>query len=819
MRSLLRLLVLALLPGVAAAQFPLRVRVVDQESQRPLGGALVSAIGMGSQTPAVLASGDGTAVLRVPAIGTYRVLVRRIGYQPFTSDTVRVTGTSSVAVTIVVPGLRIALSTVRVTARRECDGDAPGASSEAGPLWEEVRKALETSVLSRGTSFIVTTGMSFRRTLADDGRLMSEDTTAKGTAGARPFKSETPDVLERSGYVTGGFRTSLTFNAPDEQVLLSPGFLRMHCLSMAQAVRRSGDTTLIGLAFEPRSNNQLADITGTVWVDSATSELRRLEFSYVRAPLPFAVKGLGGSVDYRRHRSGAWFVSSWIIRMPRWRSSTIEKSGVGLAGFAEVGGVASVQREAAALPASQVRTVTGSVFDSLGMRDLTGTVVRMPALGRETTTDFLGRFRFDSVAVGIWDVETTFAPLEAVGQSRLASVADLVETQSADLYLYVPALTTVWKSACPGRPMPQGSGGFVTGLVRTPAGVPLAEAAVEFAWREAGARATDTLPQVRVMTDSTGRYFACVGSGSEVTAVATRDSTVFGVPVTFSFVPARTVARDFVVGTDEEVDRAAADSANVVDALDRGSGGAVAGTVRDAGGRPVSDVRIRLVGVKGETRTTGQGRFTYRGVPPGQHVVSIEVIGFERARRVVRVEAGDTARLDVRLGRLATLAAVNIRERERVHALRVEIDQRVLASHGYISDSSKIMSVAGYRSLFEVPGARVRTLGNSFTVEVQRVSFSGRDQGLRWCTPALYIDDAISDTDKLMDYPRENIALVEFYSRAANAPLRYTGSGAGSTGGTRDGTCGAILVWTKQFLRAADMTLKPDPTKPPVKKP
>ena len=158
-----------------------------------------------------------------------------------------------------------------------------------------------------------------------------------------------------------------------------------------------------------------------------------------------------------------------------------------------------------------------------------------------------------------------------------------------------------------------------------------------------------------------------------------------------------------------------------------------------------ADVRIRLVGVKGETRTTGQGRFTYRGVPPGQHVVSIELIGFEPARRVVRVEAGDTARLDVRLGRLATLAAVNIRERERVHALRVEIDQRVLASHGYISDSSKIMSVAGYRSLFEVPGARVRTLGNSFTVEVQRVSFSGRDQGLRWCTPALYIDDAISE--------------------------------------------------------------------------
>lgn len=106
---------------------------------------------------------------------------------------------------------------------------------------------------------------------------------------------------------------------------------------MAGAMRRSGDTTLIGLVFEPRTNNQLSDIQGTIWVDSATSELRRLEYGYIRAPLPFPVPSLGGYVDFRRHRTGAWYVSTWQIRMPRWRTTNMNPSGVALAGFVEVG--------------------------------------------------------------------------------------------------------------------------------------------------------------------------------------------------------------------------------------------------------------------------------------------------------------------------------------------------------------------------------------------------------------------------------------------------------------------------------------------------
>jgi len=795
--------------STALAQFPLRVRVVDAESDRPLSGALMSAVDGPTSTAgtaATLVGGDGTATLRVPATGLYRILIRRIGYAPFTSDTVRVSGTSSVAITIKVPATRIALATVRVTASRACDGDAMNVSSEAAPLWEEVRKALEASVLSRGTSFIVTTGMSYRRMLANDGKLINEDTTAKGTAGARPFSAVDPALLARGGYVQGSYQSSLTFNAPDEQVLLSDGFSRRHCLSMVSATRRSGDTTLIGLAFEPRTDNQLSEIRGTVWVDSATSELRRLEYTYVRAPLPFPVNGLGGVVDFQRHRSGAWYVSGWTIRMPRWRPSTVGGGGVALAGYAEVGGVASALREVAALPASQVRMVTGNVFDSLSTRDMPGAVVKIPALGRETTTDFLGRYRFDSVAVGIWDVVANYPPLAGTGMVQMHGVADIVETQRADIPLAVPSFATLWKRECAGQPLPSGSGGFVMGQVRAPDGTPVSSAAVEFSWKEPP---RDSTRRLQLVADSAGKYMMCVGNGSGVTVRVMVDS-LSSVPVTFSFVPARVAKRDLVIATDEQAAAVRVDSTQIVEAVPVDVGGVVDGSVKDPSGRRISAARVRLLDLVGEARVTGtNGEFAYRGVPPGQHVVSIEAIGFERVRRVVNVGAGDSAHVEVRLGRLAALGAVNISERARVTAIRKDIDERVLAGNGYLTDSLKIEKLPFISRAFEAPGVRVRTVGTSWTVEVPRATFSKGFQGVRWCTAQVFIDDAPSDFDKLNGMNKQNLALVELYSRAANAPLKYTGSGTMSNSGSNDGTCGVVLVWTKQFLRAADMMGKP----------
>ena len=450
-----------------------------------------------------------------------------------------------------------------------------------------------------------------------------------------------------------------------------------------------------------------------------------------------------------------------------------------------------------------MRTITGSVFDSLSLRDLPGATVRIPALGRETTTDFLGRYRFDSVAVGIWDLAVEYLPLALTGMVQVRGVADLVDVPQADVPLAVPSFATLWKRQCSAQPVPEGSGGFVLGLVRNPGGTPAANAAIEFAWKQPP---RDSVIRVRAFADSSGRYLMCVGAGIGVTARAMVDS-VSSVPVTFAFVPARVATRDIVIATDEEAAAVRVDSTRIRDALAYDVGGVVDGSVKDPGGQAIGAARVRLLDVIGEARVTGRtGEFAYRGVPPGQHVVSIEAIGFERVRRVVLVGAGDSAHLDVRLARLASLATVTISARERVVAVRKEIDVRVAAGHGYVTDSLKLARMPAIYHAFQVPNARVRANGSSFTVEVQRVSFG---KAASWCTPQFFIDDAVADADKLSGYPKENIALVEFYSRAANAPLRYTGSGTGSSFGVSSGSCGVVLAWTKSFLRTADMMGKP----------
>lgn len=120
----------------------------------------------------------------------------------------------------------------------------------------------------------------------------------------------------------------------------------------------------------------------------------------------------------------------------------------------------SVLHERTALSTNLVRTVTGSLFDSLSGRDMPGAVVRIPELGRETTTDFLGRFRFDSVTVGVWDVVADYAPLAAHDIVRVQSVADIVEAQRVEIALAVPSLRSLWTNACQGRPVPEGAAGL-----------------------------------------------------------------------------------------------------------------------------------------------------------------------------------------------------------------------------------------------------------------------------------------------------------------------------------------------------------------------
>jgi hypothetical protein len=367
-------------PALARAQ-ALRVRMTDEETRQPLAGVLVSALDAGgAMGPAVLSTEDGVATVRIPGAGPHRLLIRRIGFAPVTTEPISVPSESGATVDIVVPAHRITLGTVHVVGNQSCTDRTESPSAGAQPAWTEARTALEASALTRDQRLVTTAALRFQRDLRRDGTIDFADTTLRGRSGERPFFAPAPAVLERDGYFKHHDDGSEDFYAPDEAVLLSTGFTRRHCIAEYPDVRHDSTGTQLALAFVPRDRDTRPEIKGLIWIDSATSELRRIEFEYVRISLRAPADSIGGSVSFRHLASGAWIVSAWALRMPRFRVVDIRAAYAVLDGYIEVGGTASVVRDVATPGPNVPRRIVGSVYDSLAQRPLAGAHVHLADL-------------------------------------------------------------------------------------------------------------------------------------------------------------------------------------------------------------------------------------------------------------------------------------------------------------------------------------------------------------------------------------------------------------------------------------------------------
>ena len=359
MRTRYALLALALLSAYRLAAQGVRGVAITPDSAFVAGVIVTLLDDHGTPVSRALGDDEGRFVLRAPRAGTYRIEARRIGFRPTLDVPLELEDGKVRLHTLVLTGAPIALEAVNTTAALQCSA-TPDSMSAAFAVWEEARKALISSQLTRLTRAYKVDVTTFVRKQGIELNTLEDSTTRPGLP-IRPFTSQSPALLAEKGYITRGERGAV-FHAPDEEVLLSDSFASTHCLRVLPDSAGG-----LRLGFAPVADRNLPDISGVLTIDRATSELKRLDFAFVNLPAMDVVGTPGGTILFRRLPEGSWLIEEWAIWIP----------------IAEVRTVPAINFQQPTARGVPLRAPTPAVSTRVGLQTTGGHVVRV-AFGEET---------------------------------------------------------------------------------------------------------------------------------------------------------------------------------------------------------------------------------------------------------------------------------------------------------------------------------------------------------------------------------------------------------------------------------------------------
>lgn len=393
------------LPATLRAQ-RVSVELRDAADHSPIAGALVSLVdSTGARTLAeALSDASGRRELPAPTAGTYRVRVRRIGYEPYLSAAVALATGTTTPLTLSIPARKVDLAAVRVTGARTACGTDPAGALGAAELWEQITTALASSEVARRDTVIRTQIHRFDRELRPNGTPFDATVKDLGTSEGRPFETKDPAALSREGYASLTLGFGGTYWAPDERALLSAEFVHDHCFHVVQG--QGADSSLVGIAFTPASDRGVVDIAGTLWVERTHAALSRVDYEYVNLDLPARANDVGGRVEFAVAPNGAWYPSVWRIRMPRIRQIGVSTTQYTLGGYTEVGGTAvpigasASQAAIAAQNAQASVDVRVTIRDTRTGRPVPNVSVRLSDANRDARADSAGTLRFAELPSG-----------------------------------------------------------------------------------------------------------------------------------------------------------------------------------------------------------------------------------------------------------------------------------------------------------------------------------------------------------------------------------------------------------------------------------
>ncbi len=390
--------------------------VRDSVSGLAIPGAVISAFDSAGHPGLRTISDEAGRFSLEVASGPARLRIIRIGFEPRTIALPAGARDRGARLQIRMLALPALLTRVRVSDKAICPGNEDRSGALA--LWDQARAGLLAAVVARQSKPGDMTVLSFVTDEDPDSRLVLSQTTrtTNGTTG-RPFVAvREAGEFARQGYMARDGST-LTFFAPDADVLLDQQFAATHCFSIVRD--DAGHRNELGLAFEPSPGGRpdgFVDVDGTLWIASDHPALRTLDFAYTGLDPAYRDAGTGGELLFRNMANGLVYIESWSMHLPAMAASSAPGGrirGVHVVRWRELGGeVLSARWPDGSHTENALGVVTGTVRDDAG-QPIAEVQVRLDGTPSAAETDSTGRFLLSPVLSGRYGLDvadSAYAP-------------------------------------------------------------------------------------------------------------------------------------------------------------------------------------------------------------------------------------------------------------------------------------------------------------------------------------------------------------------------------------------------------------------------
>ena len=798
--------------------------VVTDSTNRPISGVVVMLVDSNALTRArALSNERGEFRVAAPTAGKYSLRAMRIGFRPTTTAGLELRPGGDVAQRVVLMGLPITLDTVRIADRNACRAFTDsGAATYA--VWEQVRAALTATEVTTELRSVSATTVVYERVLdprSNNRVLQQKATLATGNVN-RPWLSLPPDSLRRIGYVVTERDNSVVYYAPGIDALLSPSFANDHCFRIARDSKRP---ELIGLAFEPVADRRrTAEIAGTLWVDRASSQLRRLEFKFVNVPFEQGEMA-GGDLQFVRMRDGSWAISEWGIRMPAFTTAVVPGHGAErrLAEIQVAGGqLALARRGSDTLWAQPPMALTGMIRDSVSGAAIAG--ARITLLGTDVSgrTDDRGRFSLSGMLPGAYEAEIRTPSLDSLAATHRASF-EFVDPNSHPDWR-IPNAQQLMTTVCGSGGLRDASRGIVVGRAHVRGdSAAIRNLSIVAEWQPAGtADSAAGVRQAKVQGGADGLFRLCgVPANTPLRLRAVADGAETLDETTVKLQGGTRLARAEL--TLDRLEALAARGAVFMGVV-----------VADSTHAPIPLAEVALPDLNKSETTNSLGEFRISGIPAGEHRVSVRRIGYGAADTRLAFNGMETIERRVVLGRAITLEPVKVTA-TAYDKMRLSFDENMRVGLGHFMTRDQIAKYDGMELatvLSTLPTTGVASArGRSWVTSRRRPAplcppLSNprgaeclRNHGFYVpdtaemqlgmpidCWALVFVDGVLQNGPKqptepfdLKRIPPERVDKIEFYAGPSETPAQYSRMGS---------PCGVLVIWTRQY--------EPKPDKPPL---